>query len=208
MKKIINVLLFGLTLMIFITGCGKKEEKDTPKQDNGNISVLTDQEALAVGKELYYKARDLKRNFAISTGKVNYKSFGFEDGICPTEDGCYQILEGYEEYANTFLTKEVIEQFINEDENISRYNGEIKFVRVLGRPGSLSSISEVDLVVRSKENNNILFDVITYYCDNVEDYSESGICEKEDIRSNDTTRFSIVKENGIWKVKEATISFK
>lgn len=214
MKKLFKVVLVLSMVTVILTGCefNKEEEKGASvgNEEKYSDKILTDQEAIAIGKDLYDKALKLKRRYITEKGEVSYESVGFVDGMCPVDDVnvCYDILAGYDEYADEFLTKEVKKQFITEDDNLSRTeDGKVKYAIVVQRAGDISAMS-VDFEVKSKEKDEIIFDATQYYCDDIEKFVNSGICPKDKVKVRETNKYVISKENDIWKVKEATITFK
>lgn len=215
MKKLFNMGLVLIIASVFLTGCSlndKEAEAGTDAEQKYSDKVLTDQEAIAVGKDLYEKTLVLKRMYDSSNGEISREDVGFVNGVCPVDDSnvCYQILNGYDEYADTLVTKDFKEALINEDENLSRTeDGKVKYAKVVQRSGDITATGEVGLFVKEKDTNKIVFDAVNYHCDDYDTYvNKHQACPNESIKEKDRNKYVIVKENDLWKISEATISFK
>jgi len=215
MKKLFNVVLVVILASVVLSGCTDKDKEasaGTDAEQKYNEKVLTDQEAIAVGKDLYDKTEKLKRMYESINDEITRENVGFVNGICPVDDVnvCYQILNGYDEYADTLVTKEFKETLISEDDNLSRTeDGKVKYAPVVQRSGDITAVGEVDLFVKEKETNKLVFDAVNYYCDDYETYvTKHQACPKESIKEKDRNKYVLVKENDLWKISEATISFK
>lgn len=186
MKKILP--LFLLSTLVLLVGCSTKQEE---KQ-----SSLTDQEAIAIGKNLYEQAIELIKE----QKGLEMKAVGWVNGSCPSNDtdSCYHIITNFDSYVDTIFTAERKTQYEKEEENIVRSGNTVKYVKNVAYPGNIMAIEGYDIDLVKNETNKIEFNIITKECLN-NDYVITGECEDKDIKTIKDD-YVIVKQQGKWVI--------
>lgn len=176
---------------------------------DSNEALLSEQEALAIGNYLYEKAA--KSYYGI------YETEGFSESSGPqyvyytmNDDSSFSIDEngGYRKLLvddmKAVFTYEMFEKlyYIKNAYYIVGIDNNY-YMESLGVGGNPTYV-ESKLSIDSIENDTIVFNVNSYY-----DYSDyvNELDSKDDVIKVETSKFTLEKEDGKWKVSEFTLPF-
>ena len=201
-----------------------QKQEQTKKAQSQKVNIISQGEAIMVGKDLYKKSRDLSNwqfelfNNGSTDNKTDQKNYKIENGIA-TEmpEGEYSKI--YTKFNDTIsknikdlFTTNGLNQFLNYQTSknnsfIVKDNNDNFYLQknVGGRLG-YHVIDDFDIQVNKIEENSVTFTVSDYWFEvgsDESDYSKSS----PDAAKIDNT-FKIAKENDAWKVEDYTDSFE
>ena len=190
------------------------------KKDNVIVddNVMTSEEALSIGYDLYDKVSDIYIHHGgdvdktvSSDGDVKYVYY------IKNSDGSFSTSEtnnfnGTRDFPyvklviNDFrfiLSDDMFKDFCSEF-SISEYQG--SYYRVDGDRGSIFGYAGTELKVVSISNDKLVFDAVSSYYLNYNDAINSVPITEAQIEVK-TNRFELIFENGIWKVNKFTMAY-
>lgn len=175
----------------------KVEDKSDSKKED---TTLEDEYALSIGQMLYDKATNAMTMFE----GLDLKPVGWEDDTCKDEKECYDVLTNFDEYMNTFVSTKVKKAYEDKNENITRVNGEIRFLRQISYPGNIVALED-KLELVSKSSSQIKFKLLERECDDYDNYVANDVCNDKDIKVTASHDLILVKKDGHWIIDDMPI---
>lgn len=202
MLVIILVVFLLFTIVLIMNNSSeiekpKKEENTVEKTNDNSKYILSDNDAISVGEDLYNKAMnaywmtaiDLEldkdvdgdvflKEFELSSypGIKFYKLINSKGVIDIFTDSAYQTLSNY--FVNNYVVKDG-DNYYYQVYNI------IDNDRYIGH----------ELTIKKKEDNSISYNVVSKYCNKK---LENDLCVGESYTKN--SKFDIIKKNNVWLI--------
>lgn len=229
------IVIIGLVLYILFAGNSNisiiknnnknVEDKNTTinNKDNETVktNVISNEEAISIGEDLYKKAASLYVSVGGKYEQVQPDQNGGSTYVCYrrnndrsfTKANCSEFIgEGNSNYYFKLITSDITDLLTKNMFNvfilnfsvgigngiIEEYNGE--YYRLAGDRGGNTSYRTSDLTVVKNDGDVITFDLTSYY-----DYSQDPAAfDKSKADKKIAQPFVIKKEDGVWKVDRFT----
>ena len=195
---------------------------NTVVEDNKiyDSELLSEEEALKIGNELYKKAGEIfiRRGGSIEMenvsddirGSVGYKKNDDNSFSRVDDNSFFYNNKDYYRYVKLvisdvtdILSSKLFIDFCNDFE-IIKYNNE--YFRIEGDRGSNMLYGGTELNVISISNDKIVYDAVSSYYLNADDvFNHVSISEAQIEKKNN--KFELILENGSWKVNEFTMPY-
>ena len=179
------------------------EKNDSGNKDDSNESILSEEDALSIGKTLF----DKMGGYYLGNGPKEIDSNGKIVGYLKNDDGSFYVTDNSDGLASYFkLDKEELRMIATEDyinDYVARdyiyYNGE--YYMSNGDRGANISYYDTKLNIIRNSADTIIFDAVSSY---FSDFSyHDGLVSAEDApKETKTNTFRIVMEDGKWKISE------
>ena len=171
------VVILLVAVVAFMAGMLLKNNGTT-----GKSNVLSDEEALQIGTELYAKGYEI-------FGSI-FDEEEYEDGV-PEAD----CKAKYTEFQKIFTEKSIKTY----EGRFKDENGKWLCFAGAGRGGNVEYMDETELIIKKKEENKIIFKKEVKYCEDA-DYDDDENCVSKE--RTEERKFIIEKENGAWKISK------
>lgn len=210
----ITIFLLAATFLIFISffiisrnvdhiGDVHVSKKNVERiEEKNDVNVLTEQEALTIGNDLFVKVSDIFVNRGLNVEKDSnsqsvYYRRNADDSFVVSSDFDNENHE-YEKIiisdVKDLLTDDMFNEFCSMFDVI-KYQDD--YYRMVGFGSANISYKETELNVISITEDNIVFDAVSSYYVSLE---ESDNPDDEFVYKNN--KFELKKENNSWKVSE------
>lgn len=207
------MVIIGLLGILGFIAYDQYYNKDTEKPNNLVIEedkpqVLTEDEALQIGKSLYLNARDNYYNVCTLAQKGAVDTYDYEDeNLVKSEKGeKYTDITDYI-LNNTIFTEKALKQWEKTNKKILKTNDNRYYISSNQEDcgqGYISDSTEIK-VIKIKEDK-IKYEINEYFCESESESTNNCLNTKENLEKI-TTNFTIVKENEVWKIYDYTDSY-
>lgn len=185
----------------------EKADNDNNTSVNDKSNVLTEQEALAIGNDLYKKAgnmfvhRGLNVEVDENSQSVLYRRNDDDSFIASTD-----FDNDHHEYekliisdVTDLLSEKMFSEFCSKYEIIKYQDS---YYRIAASRGANESYNSTELKVLSISSDVIVFDAVSsYFVNPAERFSDNAELRYE------SANFELKKENNFWKVNEFTLAY-
>lgn len=189
-SKNIIIVLLSIILIIVLIFVGyfvwKSNHKIEEQTSNNNNAIMTNEEAYELGKKMYDKIV----NFSYKEGKHN------------STNGMSEILNISE--LKEFTTENVLQKYLKTTETAVEKSNDGSYWGIGGRGTDISYLNHWTIKVINISENEIKYEVTESYIKDFENYEKSINELNPDEIENKTNKFTIIKENNIWKISEFT----
>ncbi len=190
------------------------------KDKQPELEVVSDSEALTLGKDLYDKATEIYSTWVLtpycgygSNELYNHEgvNIGGQPGYSYYES-MFNNIDELREYLLKYLSQDIVnskvpKNVLENQEEIADYiiyNNKLYCRRDAGKGWLSSYLGKYDIKVNSKESSKISYTITSYYTKNEEVCSKYWGCDKSNIETKDTN-FTIEKINDKWIVTDYTL---
>lgn len=210
---------------IKVKGDGKSKQNNLVenKDKQPELEVVSDTEALTLGKDLYDKATEIYSTWVLtpycgygSNELYNHEgvNIGGQSGYLYYES-MFNNIDELREYLLKYLSQDIVnskvpKNVLENQEGIADYiiyNNKLYCRQDAGKGWLFSYLGKYDIKVNSKESNKISYTITSYYTKNEDKcsrYDNFWSCDKSDTENKDTN-FTIEKINDKWIVTDYTL---
>lgn len=185
-KIIITLLTLILISVLVFGGYFIWKSNNKVDEQKSNNAVMSNEEAYELGKNMYFKI-------------VN---FSYEEGEFNTEDGMAEILNISE--LKELTTEKVFKTYLTATEAAVEEADDGSYWCIGGRGSDISYLDYWTIKVINISENEINYEVTESYIKDPENYGKNINELNNDELENKTNKFTLVKENNVWKVSEFT----
>lgn len=234
---IVIIIILSVFCILFATNTLelnsiKVKGDDKSKQNNlvenkdkqTELEVVSDTEALTLGKDLYDKATEIYSTWVLTPycgygSNELYNQEGVNIGGQPGYsyyESMFNNIDELREYLLKYLSQDIVnskvpKNILENQEEIADYiiyNNKLYCRRDAGKGWLSSYLGKYDIKVNSKESSKISYTITSYYAKNRDECNNNELnflsCDKSNIENKDTN-FTIEKINDKWIVTNYTL---
>lgn len=208
------ILLFGVCIISIYYNYSNKEIDNNNDDNMNNSELLTNEEAIEVGKKLYDKVTEMYKNWVaftycgVDVPKIEENQVEMFWGSRYYKSN-FSNLDDLRKYLKQWLSDDIIDKKVDfndyiENEDIEKKYSEneywsldyidyilknnVLYCRLeTGIGWDSTYLHKYDIKVDKIEKNKITYTIVSYYCKDDEYIQYEGICNDKDFESKNTT---------------------